>query len=107
MTDLRRHPRRRTLLSGKLVFDGGARSFDCVIRDMSASGARVQLPGPEILPRTLWLIEMRAGLAHQCRVSWRQGRETGLQFEHSYRLTEVGEGELAMLRQLWLQGRPR
>lgn len=107
MQDHRQYPRRRTLLSGKVVFDDGARSIDCTIRDTSETGAKIRLPGPEILPRIVWLIEMRSGMAHQCRVSWRTQLEAGLQFERSHRLDQGAPEELAGLRRLWLEVAPR
>ncbi len=107
MQDHRRHPRHRTLLSGKVVFDEGARSIDCTIRDTSESGAKIRLPGPEILPRTVWLIELRSGMAHLCRISWRTQLEAGLQFERSHRLDQDAPEDLAGLRRLWLEGSPR
>ncbi len=107
MSDHRQHPRQRTLLSGMVVFDDGARSLGCTIRDLSESGAKIRLPGPEILPGTVWLIEMRSGMAHRCRVSWRTQLEAGLQFEQSHRLDQGAPEDFARLRPLWLNAGPR
>ncbi len=100
--ELRKHPRRRTLLSGKLVFEAGARSIDCLIRDMSESGAKIRLPGPELLPSQLWLIEMSGGVAHQCHITWRHQQELGLEFERSESLKGAVPADLTALRRLWV-----
>ena len=38
-------PRRRTLLAAKLVCDDGWKALDCTVRDLSESGARIEIGG--------------------------------------------------------------
>ena len=43
MTDKRLTPRLRSFLKGRVLFNGGQNSLDCLIRDISSSGARLEL----------------------------------------------------------------
>ena len=44
MDNKRSSPRQRVLKSGKMVFAGGSFSIDCTIRNISETGARLQVP---------------------------------------------------------------
>ena len=107
MTDKRDSSRQRTLLTGLVVFGGGSRSLGCAIRDLSASGARIELAGPEPLPRSIWLVEVRSGMAHDCRIAWTEGRQHGVQFLSSTDLHQVEGAEMTALRRLWMAFGPR
>jgi len=102
-TDKRSGPRRRVLLSDMLVFDGGARTVNCSVRDLSDSGAKIELGGVELLPRSLWLIEMRAGVARECRVTWARGRQLGLEFIAAHDLQSADTPDLQFMRRLWIE----
>ncbi|HTK35370.1 MAG TPA: PilZ domain-containing protein [Caulobacteraceae bacterium] len=95
--------RRRALLAGKIVFDHGARSLDCTIRDLSETGAKVRLAGPELLPERFYLIEFRHGVAFQARVAWTRPPELGLEFMASHKLDGASSGELAAMRRIWME----
>lgn len=43
-------PRMRTLLGGRAIFNRGQSTIDCVVRNLSVSGALLQLPEPLSLP---------------------------------------------------------
>ncbi len=55
MTDKRRETRKRTFLKGRIVFNGGASSMDCLVRDMSDSGARLAIDETLLLPERFTL----------------------------------------------------
>ncbi len=84
--DHRTQPRRRVLLSGKLVYGESEMTLDCSIADMSRTGARVRLSGPEALTDPIYLIEVRHGLAFKAREAWRRGAQVGLEFTRYYGL---------------------
>lgn len=98
----RRTDRPRVLLSGKIVFDQTARSLDCSIRDLTGTGAKVRLSGPELLPARFFLVEVRRGVAHRARIVWSSPPEYGLAFEASHELNEACSPELRAIRRLWL-----
>ncbi len=80
MDEKRKVPRRRVLKEGKIVYADGLRVFDCTIRDMSASGARLLIASTVGLPDSFQLYEKSCGLLHPAKVAWRQANSLGVQF---------------------------
>jgi hypothetical protein len=72
-------PRRNTAIAAKIVFNGGRSRVDCIIRNLSESGARLELTSVGSIPQTFDLI---APGHHPlpCRVVWRALKELGIQF---------------------------
>lgn len=105
--DQRQTPRRRVLLGGKVVEANGAFSTACTIRDVTAVGAKVRLPGPVPVGEHVYLIETRSGVAHQVKVAWRKNEDLGLEFEHQVVLEDSSDPRIRMLRRLWLGGAVR
>lgn len=101
--DRRAAARRRVLLGGKIVFDQGARSLDCTIRDLSEKGARIRLSSPVPLPGLVHLIDMKRGVAFQARVARLDLPEIGLEFLGERKLSEAATPEEQTMRQLWLE----
>ena len=99
----RAQPRRRVLLSGKLVYGEPPMTLDCAISDMSRTGARVRLPGPEPLAQPVYLIDVRHGLAFRAREAWRDGLRVGLSFTAYYDLRAPPPELPKIVRQLWVE----
>ena len=103
----RRSLRQRSFLGAKLVYGDGAFTVDCVVRDVSETGARVKLPDGQAVPDRLFLVEMRSGIAYEARVAWKRHPEIGLEFVHQHGLAEASTPHLMILKRLWLEGRQR
>ena len=73
---------RKTLTQpGWITLDGGFAARPCVVRDMSASGARISIDDPNALPAKLRLAFARdARTGRACQVVWRRGNSVGLRF---------------------------
>lgn len=74
----RRRHKRVPLLHSATLHDG-ARIIDCIIRDISVSGARLDIPQPPTLPDALVLDIAEAGLLNG-RIVWREGGQAGFEF---------------------------
>jgi hypothetical protein len=81
MDDRRKHPRRRVLKEGKIVFADGMRVLDCTIRDMSPEGARLLIANTVGLPDQFKLYEKSSELLYSASVAWRQANSIGVLFE--------------------------
>ena len=103
----RRSARRRVLLGGKLVFGPTDITLDCTIRDLSEKGARVRIASPVPLPDTVWLIELRNGLAFESHVAWRRVPEFGLEFRKVHDLSTTDRPELWMMKRIWVENSAR
>lgn len=105
--DGRNARRQRVLLGGKIVYDDGACSYDCAIRDLSESGARLGIRGATVLPKFFYLIDLRNGVAYDSEVIWRNATQTGVKFRGSLDVSALSDPDLKYLRNLYIEARPR
>jgi c-di-GMP-binding flagellar brake protein YcgR len=76
----RRHDRRRkTLKSAKIIFNNNQSVFDCAVRDLSETGAKLALGDLLPLPSHFKLV-LHDGMTHECEVIRHTGREIGVRF---------------------------
>lgn len=104
-----RAPRRRTCLSGKLVYgDGifapdGSFTQNCTIRDLSEGGAKITLSQRQYLPQDVYLIVVKHAVAYQAKLVWLNYPSRGLQFTKSYALETALPEDLKFLHRLWAE----
>jgi hypothetical protein len=72
-------PRRNTMIVATIVYDGGRTRLDCVIRNLSDGGAKLEVPTVRGIPDHFDLLVPRHRPQH-CRVAWRALKEMGVQF---------------------------
>jgi len=77
--DRRLSPRRRVLKAAKIFINDGVSVFDCTIRDVSASGARLSLGLFQVLPKQFQLVMNDLG-THHCELVRIIGHEYGVRF---------------------------
>ncbi len=75
----RLQPRRNTMIIATIVFDGGRTRLDCVIRNLSEGGAKLEVATVKNIPQSFDLLVPRHR-PHHCRVAWRALKELGVQF---------------------------
>ncbi|MEM9026977.1 MAG: response regulator [Pseudomonadota bacterium] len=73
--------RRRMLKGGVIVFDCQHMTVPCVVRDISATGARLQVSEATAIPNTFELLVELDGLRADCVVIWRASSRVGVKFE--------------------------
>jgi hypothetical protein len=71
--------RRRILKAGSIEFGGGV--IDCTVRNISESGAALDVQSPLYIPDRVTLIIPTDQLKRSCRVVWRKERRIGVTFE--------------------------
>lgn len=94
--------RQRALLGAKLVFGNGAFTPNCMIRDISETGARIKIASADLPANDVYLIDTKKGVAYEARVVWRMPSECGLKFGRQYDLNNPPR-ELAYLRRIWIE----
>ena len=72
-------PRRNTMMIATIVYDGGQTRMDCVIRNLSDGGAKLEVSTVRGIPASFDLLVPRHRPQH-CRVAWRALKELGVQF---------------------------
>jgi hypothetical protein len=102
-----RDPRKKTYLFGMLVHGNGAFTVDCIVRNISAGGAKVTLAQRHPLPGNIYLIVVKYGLACRSEIAWLSFPARGLKFADMHFVAQSLPPELMFLRQLWLEHCPR
>ncbi len=80
MSELRRETRLRTFLKGRIIFNNGNSSMDCLIRDLSGSGARLMLSQTATLPDGFDLFIPAKERTHKATLRWRKDDSIGVTF---------------------------
>jgi hypothetical protein len=101
VVDQRGKQRRRTLLSGKVIYGDDNRVRDCTIRDISDKGARIALAKGECVPTRLYLIDRRTARAYEARVTWIKAPDFGLTFVSGFSLESELPANLHFLKSIW------
>lgn len=78
--DARVAPRRRMLKSGKIAYSDRHVTIGCIVRDISATGARLRVEGSVHAPDSFELLIPLDGLEAQCEVVWRREADVGVRF---------------------------
>jgi hypothetical protein len=77
----KREVRKSLRQPGWITLDGGFAARQCVVQDMSATGAKITINDPNMLPAKLRLALSRdARTGRPCEVVWRRGKSVGIKF---------------------------
>lgn len=72
--------RKRTFLKGRIEFNGGASTMDCLVRDLSATGARLELSETSALPEVFDLYIAQKDTTYRSTLCWRRDDGIGVTF---------------------------
>jgi hypothetical protein len=100
MAERRPAQRRRVVWRGRCVYLDGSHNFDCTIRDLSESGARIAIQGAQMIPQRFYLIDRTNRTAHEVKVAWNNGKQLGLRFLSSVSVEAITDPDLAFLKGL-------
>jgi hypothetical protein len=77
----KREARKSLSQPGWITLEGGFAARQCVVQDMSSSGAKIRIDDPNALPAKLQLAFTRdARTGRTCHVVWRRGSSVGVKF---------------------------
>ena len=79
MVETRIAPRYRVLKAAKIEY-GGA-TIDCTVRDLSITGAALEVPNQIGIPAKFTLVVPGDGLHLHCHVVWRKEFRIGVTFD--------------------------
>jgi len=94
VSDERGGARKRVLRGGKIVYgEEGEFSLDCLIHDVSDTGARISLKPNEFIPTNFYLIDAQRGMAYEAAASWirviKSIPQFGLKFTRTHELQNL------------------
>jgi hypothetical protein len=74
-----RAPRRRMFKAGTIEFGGGG--IDCTVRNISETGAALEVVTPLFIPDRFTLFVPTEQLKRPCRIVWRKEKRIGVTFD--------------------------
>lgn len=80
MIERRRSARARVIYGGVITYNGRQSTLDCVIRNFSPDGAKVEFHNSALLPDVIELLITAKNRTFPAKISWRQANEAGLAF---------------------------
>jgi hypothetical protein len=83
MSERRRLFRNRVYYGGLIAFNARHSTLECVVRNFSPFGAKIEGESLEILPDELEFVVPRKGLSCVARLTWRDRNAAGLVFDGS------------------------
>ena len=66
-------PRLKSLIAARIVFNNGQSTLDCVIRNLSDTGAKLTVSAAVTLPDCFDLIISQKSVTRRGRIVWRRG----------------------------------
>ena len=100
----RRHAlRQKAALPAILVALDNGMSLDCVIKDVSETGAKLAIPPSRQIPKLFFVIDVRTRMAHRAELIWQTKEEIGVQYQSTMALTASLDRSLRFLNRLWLE----
>jgi PilZ domain-containing protein len=79
MTENRTAPRHRVLKRGTITFNGGG--IDCTVRNLSSSGAALDVASPIGLPPSFNLVIEADHFIRRCHPVWKSEKRIGVAFD--------------------------
>jgi hypothetical protein len=79
MEEQRIAPRHRVLKAGTIEFGGDA--LPCTVRNLSATGAALEINSPLWFPDRFVLAVASEGLRKPCHIVWRKEKRIGIAFD--------------------------
>jgi hypothetical protein len=79
MDEVPRAPRRRVLKAGSITFGGS--TIDCIVRNVSETGAALEVVSPLYIPDRFTLVVQTDQLRRPCHVVWRRESRIGVAFD--------------------------
>jgi len=99
--------RQRVILTGVLSDSRREASLACGVRNLSATGARLQLPGIDMIVSWRSLIVVRDACVYAIEPVWVSGDQAGVRLVGSRSFCGEMTHNLEKLRELWLEKLPR
>jgi hypothetical protein len=72
--------RQRILKTGSISFDRAA-AIDCLVRNISETGALLEIESPVGIPNEFTLVIAKDNVKRACHVAWRSARRIGVRFD--------------------------
>jgi hypothetical protein len=96
MMQRRSGSRPKAFLQGRILFNNGRTSIDCLIRDLSEHGAKLKFSSAVATPDVVELYVPSRDKSYRARVRWRFGEDVGVSFNLDESAPPLVPGEAAI-----------
>ena len=79
LSNRREQARRKAIQGGRIVFNDRKSTMNCRVRDLSAGGARLEIPLQQLLPHSFEL-HIASEPIRRCELRWVKGNLAGVRF---------------------------
>ncbi len=90
-------PRRRVLKAAQILYDGGQTVIDCMIRDISETGAKIDTEVALALPELFWVV-LPDGVRRPAKLVWQDANLLGVHFTDAEQ--DLGAGRSALIARI-------
>jgi hypothetical protein len=97
MTEARRSDRLKSLLRARIIFNGGSSTIECLIRNISAHGMRLELAESLSVPGEFDLEVPHKGRTYRTRLVWRGSGMIGVAYVPAEAEPMRGDSDLQRL----------
>lgn len=104
-SDRRALARIATQRPGKVL--SGVFAWDCVIRDVTKTGAKAQMLAGGMPPAQAQLVDLVAGQAHDVQIVWQKEREVGFRITATYDLRGLTPAAARTAKKIWAASQGR
>ena len=73
-------PRRNTMIEATVIYDGGRSRARCIIRNLSDTGACLEIATGRVPDERFQLVIKPECLVRICEVAWRKAEKVGVRF---------------------------
>ena len=80
MIEGRRSERVRSFLRARILFNGGSSTIDCMIKNISSHGAKIEISSTLSVPAEFDLEVPQRGKTYRARMMWRAAQSIGVEF---------------------------
>ena len=94
----RRSVRSRSFLKATIRFYNRNVTIDCVVRDISPAGAKLEVDRTYVLPQEFDLEVPQRSAVYPCELKWRKENAAGVRFKENVDPAAAHYGELAKAR---------
>jgi hypothetical protein len=91
MSEHRVLPRHRTFIKGRIYYNNGLSSTDCIVRDVSDGGGRLEVPESVVIPDAFELHFPNKNERFHARVRWRKAGQLGVTWGAEQSAKDVGD----------------
>lgn len=83
--------RHKTFIKGRIYFNNRLSSMDCIVRDVTEKGARLQLSESVVLPDTFELYLPNKDEHFRAQAQWRKGDQLGVSWTPEFASRQKSE----------------